>query len=105
MRRAPSTPEAVLFEAIRGGKLGVSFRRQVPLAGRYIADFYASEVKLIIEVDGGYHGEREDADARRDRALTKRGLHVLHLSSAEVVADLPAAVARVRAEVERLRSL
>ena len=41
MRFGPSEPEAALWCAIRGRRLGVSFRRQVPLLGRYIADFYA----------------------------------------------------------------
>jgi cyclase len=103
MRHAPTSSEARLFEAVRGGKLGVRFRRQVPLGGRFIADLYAPEVKLIFEVDGGCHEERRDADERRDRALARLGLHVLRLSAEEVMADLPVAVARVRATIERLR--
>ena len=103
MRHAPTTSEALLFEQLRGGKLGVTFRRQVPLAERYIADFYASEIKLVVEVDGGYHAERVRADARRDRALAKLGCTVFRLSAAEVMADLSAVVARVATEVARLR--
>jgi very-short-patch-repair endonuclease len=30
----------------------------VPLLG-YIVDFYASEAKLVVEVDGGYHAQRQ----------------------------------------------
>jgi very-short-patch-repair endonuclease len=104
MRSAPTSSEARLFEALRGGKLGVSFRRQVPLGGRYIADLYAPMLKLVVEVDGGYHAAREYADARRDRALVKLGCHVLHLGAEEVMADLPAVVERVRIEIERLRA-
>jgi very-short-patch-repair endonuclease len=37
-RAAPTTTEALLWEALRAGKLGVRFQRQVVL-GRYIADF------------------------------------------------------------------
>jgi very-short-patch-repair endonuclease len=103
MRRAPTASEARLFEAIRGRRLGVSFRRQVPLAGRFIADLYASEVRLVVEVDGLYHERREAADARRDRALVRLGCTVLRLEDALVMNDLPAAVERVRAEIERLR--
>ena len=36
---------------------GTHFRRQVQI-GRYIADFASHKAKLIIEVDGGQHGER-----------------------------------------------
>jgi very-short-patch-repair endonuclease len=71
MRHAPTTSEERLFEAIRGRRLGVSFRRQVPLVGRFIADLYASEVKLVVEVDGLCHARTKEADARRDRALAR----------------------------------
>jgi len=50
MRSALTPSEAKLWAAIRGGRLGVSFRRQVPL-GNYIADFAAPAAKLVVEVD------------------------------------------------------
>ena len=103
MRHAPTSSEARLFEAVRRGRLGVSFRRQVPLAGRFIADLYASEVRLVVEVDGGHHARRAYADARRDRALARAGYHVPRLEDALVINHLPAAVERIRAEIERLR--
>jgi very-short-patch-repair endonuclease len=76
----------------------------VPLAGRFIADFYAAEVRLVVEVDGGYHARRSDADARRDRALEKLGYRVLRLGDEFVMRDLAAAVEQVRDEIEALRS-
>ena len=51
-KRAPTRSEARLWSALSGRQLGVAFRRQVPLANRYIADFLAPTVKLVIEVDG-----------------------------------------------------
>jgi len=104
MRHAPTTSEARLFEALRCGKLGVSFRRQAVLLGRFIADLYAPALKLVVEVDGGYHAQRREADARRERALRKAGYHVLRLDAEVVMADLPAAVAQVQLEIERLRA-
>jgi very-short-patch-repair endonuclease len=103
MRRAPTTYEARLFAALRGGALGVSFRRQVPLLGRFIADLFAPEVRLVVEVDGEYHTRRHAPDARRDRALSRAGYTVLRLDAELVMLDLPAAVGRVAEEVARLR--
>jgi very-short-patch-repair endonuclease len=71
--------EAKLWEAIRGRKLGVQFRRQVVLLGRYIVDFYAPSLRLVVEVDGGYHRLRKSADARRDRELRRAGYTVVRL--------------------------
>ena len=103
MRSAPTSSEARLFEAVRAGKLGVEFRRQVPLLGRFIVDLVAPEVRLVVEIDGGYHEARAHADARRDRALVRAGYTVLHLEAALVMSDFPAAVARVSHEIGQLR--
>ncbi len=103
MRHAPTASEARLFEALRGRRLGVTFRRQVPLLGRFIVDLYASEVKLIVEIDGGYHAEREAKDAHRERALERAGYTVVRLDAELVMRDVEAAVARVAAAVEELR--
>jgi very-short-patch-repair endonuclease len=102
MRWAPTSSEARLFEAVRGGRLGVAFRRQVPLAGRFIADLYAPEVKLVVEVDGGAHAGRARADARRDRALARIGCRVVRIEAEVVMKDLAGAVERIRAALEEL---
>ena len=95
MRFALTPSEAALWEALRRGRLGVKFRRQVAV-GDYIADFCAPRARLIVEVDGGYHARRVAADERRDRALRRLGYRVLRLDAALVMSRLPEAVARVR---------
>jgi very-short-patch-repair endonuclease len=105
MRHEPTSSEARLFEALRGGRLGVSFRRQVPVLGRFIVDLLAPEVRLVVEVDGLYHTRRDAADARRDRALLRAGYTVLRLDAELVMLDIETAVARVAAEVARLRGV
>jgi very-short-patch-repair endonuclease len=101
MRHGPTTSEARLFQALRGGQLGVTFRRQVPLLGRFIVDLLVPALRLVVEVDGGYHARRQQADARRDRALARAGYRVLRLEAELVMHDLPAAVARIRDEIAR----
>jgi very-short-patch-repair endonuclease len=77
-RHSPTESEERMWKLLRGGKLGVTFRRQVPL-GRYIADFFAKEIGLVVEVDGGYHRGREKADARRDEWMRRRGYVVVRV--------------------------
>jgi very-short-patch-repair endonuclease len=60
-------------------------------------------VKLVVEIDGLYHGARERLDERRDWALVSAGYHVLRLDVADVMADVEAVVARIGAEVALLR--
>ncbi len=97
MLAEPTPTESRLWlEVLSSRRLGVSFRRQVPIAGRYIADFYCASCRLLVEVDGGYHRARSSADARRDRALLRLGYRVLRLDSDLVARDLPRAAALVR---------
>ena len=104
MRHAPTASEQRLFGALRGGRLGVAFKRQVPVLGRYIVDLLATEVKLVVEVDGAYHQERACADARRDRALERAGYRVVRLEAELVMRDLGEAVRRVSEEIARRRA-
>src|SRR3954468_11241347 len=89
--------EAALWVALKARQLGVSFRRQVPVAGLFIADFCAASIKLIVEVDGPIHARKVGPDARRDRKLQRAGFRIVRVSSQLVLADLQAALALIRA--------
>ena len=101
-RSALNFPEQRLWDAISAGKLGVYFRRQVPLAGSYIVDFLAPSIRLVVEVDGRGHEDRRAADARRDERLRRLGYHVLRVPAEGALRELGRVVACVRGEVERL---
>jgi very-short-patch-repair endonuclease len=104
MRHQPTRSESALWGALSRKQLGVAFRRQVVIGNRYIADFLAPSVKLVIEVDGSCHACRVVADARRDRVLLRLGYRVLHLDAELVVRQLPLAVAAVRKALQVLSS-
>ena len=91
MRAFPSPPEELLWAALTNRKLGVSFRRQVPLAG-YICDFVCASRRLVVEVDGKHHKRRAGADARRDDLLRRLGYCVLRLEAWTVMQDTSGAV-------------
>ena len=101
MRYEPTPSELALWRCLSGKKLGVVFRRQVPVH-RFILDFLAPAVRLAVEVDGSWHAHRRSADARRDEKLRRLGYRVLRLDAKMVLRDLPAAVGRVAAELQAL---
>jgi very-short-patch-repair endonuclease len=101
MRFALTESERLLWSTLRGCRLGAQFRRQVPVGGRYIADFLAPARRLVVEVDGPYHSRRRQADARRDAVLKRLGYHVLRLDAELVERELGVAVARVREALAR----
>jgi very-short-patch-repair endonuclease len=100
-RRVMTASEVRLWSGLKARQLGVQFRREVPLAGRYIVDFCAPSVRLVVEVDGACHASRPRADARRDAELHGLGYRVLRVEAALVMRDLPAVVALVRAALTR----
>ncbi len=68
MRHDPTRAEQAVWRLLRGRRFrGLKFRRQVPV-GPYIADFACIEAGLIVECDGGQHGDARDAE--RDAFLT-----------------------------------
>ena len=63
----------------------VRFSRQKVL-GKYIADFYSAEAKLVIELDGSQHYEdgNMEKDAERTTFLKGYGLTVIRIPNNEV---------------------
>jgi very-short-patch-repair endonuclease len=61
----------------------VRFSRQKVL-GKYIADFYSAEARLVIELDGSQHYEDENADFQRDEYMKNMGLKVVRYSNDDV---------------------
>ena len=100
MRCAPTRTERIVWQAVSGNKLGVSFKRQVVVGGRYIVDFLAPATRVAVEVDGPYHVQRVQADARRDRALARMGYRVVRIQEELVLRALPVALARIRKGIE-----
>jgi len=102
MRHNPTLSEQLLWSAIRGRRLSVSFRRQ-QVIDQFIVDFLAREIALVVEIDGdAYHSTRINADAARERKLVRTGYTVLRVPASVVERDLQAAVQLVREAVVRL---
>ena len=94
--------EVVLWEALRNRKVaGTKFRRQHSL-GRYIADFYCHEARLVIELDGSVHDDASQAeyDTVRQKEIEERGLTVLRLRNGEVIDNLPVILEKIVAALE-----
>jgi very-short-patch-repair endonuclease len=102
MRAAPTASEALLWLALRGGQLGVAFRRQV-VVGRSIVDIAAPSVRLAVEIDGGCHQGRGKQDAARDTVLAAAGWSVLRVRADWVAADVAGVAAAVGWAVAALR--
>jgi very-short-patch-repair endonuclease len=88
----------VLWQLVRGNKLGPRFRRQHAIE-QYIVDFVCLPAWLIIEVDGEYHSDTEQAeyDNGRTHRLQELGFVIQRFSNEEVLQH-PEYVERVIAQ-------
>ena len=97
LRRQMTPAETLLWNRLRKRQLaGLKFRRQAPI-GPFIADFYCAEFKLVVEVDGGIHAARRDADEQRTQILIEHGYRVLRVKNEEALADLDEVLGRILA--------
>lgn len=90
MRKESTEGEKLLWNYLSGKKIdGVKFRRQQPI-GNYIADFFCSSEKLIIEVDGGQHNDEQAKayDAERTAFLEQAGYRVLRFWNNDILHNI-----------------
>ncbi|UAL13103.1 DUF559 domain-containing protein [Caulobacter segnis] len=87
LRRDQTHAEKVLWNLVRNRRLGgFRFLRQRPI-DRYIADFVCEAAKVIVELDGAVHDDREDHDERRTQTLELYGYVVVRFRNERVLAD------------------
>ena len=79
LRERETWGERLMWSWLRDKRFSeYKFRRQHPV-GPHFLDFFCSEAKLNIEVDGSQHGlpEHQLADAERDAFLAAQGIKTL----------------------------
>ena len=87
LRRKQTEAEKMLWARLRNREMtGTKFRRQQPI-GSYVVDFVSFERKLIVEIDGGQHNDREarEKDEQRTAWLNEKGYRVLRFWNNEVL--------------------
>jgi very-short-patch-repair endonuclease len=88
LRRAQTDAERTLWFRLRDRRLaGLKFRRQMPI-GSYIADFCCEHARLIIELDGGQHADRNAQDMKRTADLAAYGYLVLRFWNNDVINNI-----------------
>jgi imidazole glycerol-phosphate synthase subunit HisF len=85
LRGNQTKAEKLLWSRLAKKQLGVKFRRQHPI-DRFIADFYCHEVKLVVEIDGAIHLQKElrENDDLRDKIMTDMGIEILRFKNDEI---------------------
>ena len=95
-RRNMTLAESVLWDELRTLDVGTRFNRQ-HVIGDYIVDFVSQREGLVIEVDGGYHAERQqqEDDTIRQQALERMGCQVMRFTNEEVLYDTDNVISQI----------
>ena len=105
LRNELTDAERILWNAIRREQLGVKFRRQHAF-GPFFLDFYASEIRLVIELDGGIHRQPDVNyhDVEREEYLRLRQRVMVHFTNQEVLVALDDVLAKLRGVIAELKT-
>jgi len=96
-RTQPTAAEALLWSRLRNRQIGgPKFRRQHPI-GAFVMDFYCSEHRLAVEVDGGQHFEPGAIakDGQRTARLELLGIQMLRFTNLEVLTEMDGVLERI----------
>jgi very-short-patch-repair endonuclease len=94
--------EKLLWEKLKNNQLkGFKFRRQHPIH-IYIVDFYCHKLKLVIEIDGGYHDSNDQKilDSERSEILKFQELEIIRFTNDEVLGNIEFVIRKIEEKLD-----
>lgn len=87
-RRHMTGAEQMLWKTLSHNPYKIKFRRQ-HIIGDFIVDFVCLQCRLVIEIDGAYHAERDQQylDELRTKDLKEMGYNVIRFDNDDVFKD------------------
>jgi len=101
LKRKMTPFEIILWEELKGKKLGFKFRRQ-HVIDCFIVDFVCLKLSLIIEIDGGIHKQQIEYDRMREERLKILGYFIIRFTNEEVDNDIEFVIVKIRKYLNRL---
>ena len=96
LRNNATPQEVALWARLKNSQTGYKFRRQHSLGG-YIVDFYCPEKRLVIEIDGSQHFEKENLEYDKIRTKFLKGLdiQVIRFDNGEINTNLSGVLQKI----------
>ena len=108
--RMKNTPAEIIFwNAVRNRKLyGNKFFRQHPIIFEidgqkrfFIADYYCSQKKLVVEIDGSIHEKQIDYDELRTHIMNIIGIKVVRFKNEDIEQNLDSVLSELKKELSK----
>lgn len=94
LKKLTKSEAKLWYEYLSKRPLGLKFLKQKPI-GRFIADFYCSEILLVIEIDGNSHDDRKNYDEGRDCEMARRGIKTIRYTDKQVLNGLKTVIKEI----------
>ena len=104
LRRNQTDAERKFWQQIKNKKIaGLKFYRQFSV-GPFILDFYCPKLRLAVELDGGRHSEKEQADhdVKRTEYLESKNIKVLRFWNNDISRNMEGAIMKLQEEIKLL---
>lgn len=97
LRTKSTRHEQLFWYRVRNNQLGYRFFRQYS-AGPYILDFYCPKLRLAVEIDGGYHSERDTMEYDKEREIYLSGLDIktIRFKNKDVMNNIEKVIEQIR---------
>ncbi|HBR81013.1 MAG: Valine-tRNA ligase [Candidatus Uhrbacteria bacterium GW2011_GWE2_45_35] len=101
LRRNQTDAEAILWQYLRRKETGEKIVRQYGIEN-YVVDFCRRSKKLIIEIDGEIHNEKDVAenDKLRTQDLENLGYKIIRFTNQEVLNDLESVINKIKTSLK-----
>ena len=104
LRKNATFTERLLWKYLRVGQLnGYHFLRQKPI-DEFIVDFYCKRLKLVIEIDGVTHNDKQGYDKRRENRLKELGFTVLRFDGYTILENVTGALDLIMNCIEEIEN-
>jgi len=106
LRKNPTEAERHLWKILANNALGVKISRQVGI-GTFIVDFCCRSQKIIIEVDGEIHEDKDNSecDKLREEILKGSGYRILRFKNEEVLRNTKKVLEKIKSHLTPLPAL
>lgn len=104
LRREQTYVEKIVWIQLRNRNLKrYKFKRQYSI-DHFVMDFYCSELKLAIELDGEVHNqtERQEYDRARQTYLEKFGITFIRIKNEDFLGNADREVKRIKRMIEKI---
>ncbi|GAB1545104.1 hypothetical protein NUACC21_77800 [Scytonema sp. NUACC21] len=105
LRQNTTKAEKILWEKLKGRQLeGCKFRRQYSVA-QFVIDFYSSELKLAVEIDGDSHFQdgAVEYDRERQAFIESAGIKFIRFTNNDVYMNLTGVLETIAEKIRELR--